>query len=97
MEEGRWVPDTGPGAVTEVLVTSQRADIQDMRAVISRDVAGVPVETADAKAFLTDRSVMHRIRVGQSAVVTWRDGTVQQAEIAGARRLDGVVFLRFVS
>lgn len=93
-DDGEWVPDE-PGG--ETLLYDELADVQDGGATVRRDaVSGVPVETADAAAFLRDANRIALVRRGDTAVVRWEDGTEQDAEVVGVVRLDAKVLLSFL-
>ncbi len=91
-------PDTGiippcpPGSDTIVL--DQRADVQDKPTVLMRDASGAPTLMADAQVFLSDESALSGIQIGDTMVVTWKDGSTSDGEVMKTQRLDGSVFLR---
>src|SRR5690625_2302831 len=90
-ETGAWVP-----APPVVLYTGS-ADVQDGGVVLERAIDGTPTLTADAKAFLEDWSQVGRIRPDDDARVEWEDGNTSRGSVARVRRLDGVVFLRWLT
>jgi hypothetical protein len=94
MVDGVWVSAGGP---EPPLVLDQPCDVQDVATALVRDAAtGAPVLTADAKVFLTDASRIGEVEPGMPVTIRWEDGTVQDAEVAGRRRLDGVLLLKFL-
>lgn len=96
--DGVWEPGSGtPSILTTVVVFDGPVDVQDNGATVTRDaVTGVPVERADARMFLRDRSKISRIHNEDTVRITWTDGTTQDAEVAAVIRLDATVLLRFV-
>lgn len=88
---GRWIP--APAS----LIYEGPADVQDAGAVLSRDTLGQPVLTSDAKMFLPrSAQPMKPIKAKQTVKIDWKTGELSDAEIVQYRRMDKVVFLRFV-
>jgi hypothetical protein len=73
------------------------ADVQDGGVVLARAVDHTPTLTSDASAFLADWSGVGRIRPDDDVLVEWEDGAESAGKVVRVRRLDGVVFLRWLS
>lgn len=93
-EEGTWTPTDNPEAPSADTVYEDLADVQDKGIVLSRDQSGAPTETADAVAYLADESKIGQIKVGQTAEVTWEDGTTSLGRVVKVVRLDGSLMLK---
>lgn len=90
-ETGAWVP------AEPVVLYAGSADVQDGGVVLERAVDNTPTLTCDASAFLADWSGIGGIRPDDDALVEWEDGTKNRGKVVRVRRLDGVVFLRWLS
>ena len=95
-------PDTGvftpdPGNTADVIYDN-RADVQDVNAVVRRGILGEPKPDTNAIVFLLGRYAVATIREGDLAVVTWDDPahTQQSAEVNAVRRLDDTLELRYI-
>ena len=96
-DDGVWVPTVDPNVPGEITLYNERADVQDDGATVTRDrTTGVPVEKADAKAFLRIPGAVAAIKRGDIAHVTWEDGTISDAEIVDVVRLDGKLRMNFL-
>lgn len=94
---GSQDPDTGahtPGA--ETVLYHGGADVQDEGETMRRDSEGRPLATSEAVAYLESESPIATLRPGLACTVTWEDGTVSDAEIINAVRLDGKLHLRWL-
>lgn len=90
-ETGAWVP------APPLHLYDGSADVQDGGVVLERAVDHTPTLTSDASAFLEDWSGIGRIRPDDDARVVWEDGSESSGQVVRARRLDGVLFLRWLS
>lgn len=93
-EEGTWTPTDSPEAPSADTIYEDLADVQDKGIILARDQSGAPTETADAVAYLADESKIGEIKVGQTAEVTWEDGSVSKGRIVKVVRLDGSLMLK---
>lgn len=90
-ETGVWVP------AEPITLYDGTADVQDGGVVLERAADGTPTLSCDAQAFLEDWSGIGQIRPDQDALVEWEDGSTSSGKVVRARRLDGVVFLRWLT
>lgn len=90
-----------PGGVDTTLYDGS-ADVQDVGLAVRRDPTDQAVIQSDARAYLRKETALAAIEAtrksGQpmTAVVTWRDGSTQQARVDRVRRLDGAVELTWM-
>lgn len=94
---GSQDPDTGawtPGAPASVY--DGPADCQDEGEETSRDPQGRLIVRSVSRLFLADESKTAAHRTGDVGVVTWEDGTADDAEVVQVRRLDGTLRLRWL-
>lgn len=90
-ETGAWEPPE------PVSLYDGPADVQDGGVVLARAEDHTPTLTSDAQAFLGDWSGIGGIRPDDDATVEWEDGSESAGTVVRVRRLDGVVFLRWLS
>jgi hypothetical protein len=92
-EAGEWMP------APPTPLYDGPADVQDSGVVISRAEDGTPALTSDAAAYPDDWSQVGRIRPGDNVRVHWEDEDASEStgEVLRVRRLDGVVFLRWLT
>lgn len=96
--EGTQDPDTGawtPGEPT--VVYDGAADCQDAGTESSRDPEGRLVLRSTSKLFLARESAAKDHQQGDVGVVTWEDGSTDDAEVSLVRYLDGTLELDWVS
>lgn len=78
------------------VIYSGLADCQDGGREIARDGEGHLVVRAPAVLYLKERDTAQAHRVGDVGVVTWEDGTTDDAEVALIDRLSNLLELRWV-
>jgi hypothetical protein len=93
MVGGAWIANP---LVTPATVYSGPADCQDTPKALARDTDGIATITADAIVFLP-RGVSAALFLPEDhCVVTWEDGTTDDARVMESRRLDDRIALEWL-
>lgn len=88
-DEGNYTPSAA------TTVYNDAVDAQDAGQVVMRDAAGVPTVTSDVTLFLKDESKISSIQEDDIVIITWEDGTTDDARVQRVRRIDGSILCRW--
>jgi hypothetical protein len=93
MVNGAWIANP---LVNPTIVYAGAADCQDAPKSLRRDLDGVATISADAIVFLPRGVSAARFLVEDHCVVTWEDGTTDDARVMESRRLDDRLALEWL-
>ena len=79
-----------------VTVYDGSADVQDAPEDLSRGGDGTPETARNAVAFLAGEAALRDVRLDDDAEVTFADAEIRRGKVAGRRKLDGTLRLRWV-